>query len=133
MTAADRIGIARGRPSGATRLPIGTDSLSIPPEILPLRCAQRQDKLASHHTLHAFAPRTIGLPSWQLNAFANSGMLATTPLTRYLSGECGLVTALTRRFSGRLFSQAHWAMPMKNRWSGVKPSTDCSDWLAVAS
>ena len=30
-------------------------------------------------------------------------------------GECGLVMALTRRFSARLFSQAHCAMPTKKR------------------
>ena len=67
---------------------------------------------------------TIGWPALHPNAAANSGMLVTMPLTRALPGECGLVTAETRRFSGRWFSQAHCAMPMKKRWSGVKPSFD---------
>ena len=32
------------------------------------------------------------------------------PFTRYFPGECGSVMALTRRFSGRSFSQAHCAI-----------------------
>ena len=40
---------------------------------------------------------------------SNSGMFTTSPFTRYLPGECGSVTAFTRRFSGRSFSHAHCA------------------------
>src|SRR5436305_8622232 len=76
---------------------------------------------------------TIGALSPHLKAFLNSGRFETTPLMRYLPGECGLVIAFTRRFSGRSFSQAHCARPMKNRWSGVKPSTGSSCSLATAS
>ena len=43
-------------------------------------------------------------------------MFDTIPLTRYLPGECGLVMAFTRRFSGLLFSHAHCAKPMKKRF-----------------
>ena len=58
---------------------------------------------------------TIGCPALQLNAFWNSGIFDTTPLIRANPGECGFVTALTRRFSGRWFSQAHCAIPTKYR------------------
>ena len=44
-----------------------------------------------------------------------SGMFDTMPLIRYFPGECGFVIAFARRFSGRWFSQAHCANPMKNR------------------
>ncbi len=44
----------------------------------------------------------MGCPALQLNACWNSGILITTPLIRYLPGECGLVIALTRRFSSTL-------------------------------
>src|SRR5436190_4578722 len=67
-----------------------------------------------HQTRHAF-PFTIACPALQPNALANSGRSDTMPFTRYLPGECGLVMALTRRFSGRWFSQAHCAKPMKKR------------------
>src|SRR5260221_10881995 len=89
--------------------------------------------LDPHHTWHSFAPRTIGALSLQSKAFWNCGRSETMPLMRYLPGEWGLVRALTRRFSLRWFSQAHWAKPMKKRWSGVKPSAGCRFWLAVAS
>ena len=58
---------------------------------------------------------TIGCPTRHANAFPNSGMLDTTPLMRYSSGECGLVMAPSRLFSGRSSPQAHCAMPMKKR------------------
>src|SRR5262249_23053850 len=74
-----------------------------------------------YQTLQAFC-RTIGEFGLHENAFANSGMFETTPLTRYRFDECGLVAALRRSASGRAFS--HWicAKPTKKRCSGVKPS-----------
>src|SRR4051812_43965220 len=75
---------------------------------------------------------TIGWPALHENALKNSGMLLTTPLMRYFSGECGLVTAPRRRFSGRCPPQAHCAMPMKKRWSGVKPSMSFNVLPSVA-
>src|SRR5439155_14455236 len=86
-------------------------------------------RLIAHHTLHAFS-RTIGAfwPQWK--ARWNSGMFETMPLMRYLPGECGLVMAFARRFSGVWALQAHCANPMKKRWSGVKPSIG---WLSFAS
>src|SRR5436853_838872 len=36
---------------------------------------------------------TIGWPGLHENALKNSGILLTTPLIRYFSGECGFVTA----------------------------------------
>src|SRR5213075_239448 len=105
-------------------------------EILP-RSTSRHPVIPSshpntHQTRHAFG-FTIACPALHPNAFANSGRSETMPFTRYLPGECGLVMAFTRRFSGRWFSQAHCAKPMKKRWSGVKPSTDGRFWFAVAS
>src|ERR1051326_5586433 len=74
-----------------------------------------------HQTRQAFG-LTIGAPALHENAFWNSGMFTTTPLMRYLPGECGSVMACWRRLSGRSFSQAHCAKPTKKRWSGVRPS-----------
>src|SRR5664280_2072674 len=74
-----------------------------------------------------------GRPALALKASANSGILTTTPLIRYLPGECGLVTAIRRRFSGRLFSDAHCAKPTKKRCSGVRPSLTSSFTPFVAS
>jgi hypothetical protein len=68
----------------------------------------------NYHTRHILC-RTIGWPGLQPNARWNWGRSETMPLTRYLPGECGLVMAFSRRFSGRLFSQAHYPYPMKNR------------------
>src|SRR5205807_9630451 len=61
---------------------------------------------SGYHTRQAFS-LTMGAPALQEKARANCGRSATMPLMRYLPGECGLVSALTRRFSGRWFSQAH--------------------------
>ena len=58
---------------------------------------------------------TIGWPTLQANAFPNSGMFDTTPLIRYSSGECSLVMAFARLFSGRSSPQAHCAIPIKKR------------------
>src|ERR1035438_10333881 len=66
----------------------------------------------SHHTRQALA-RTIGWLDLQAKALANSGMLETTPLMRYSSGECGSVSACRRLLAGRSSPQAHCAMPMK--------------------
>ena len=62
----------------------------------------------SYQTRQRFAP-TIGCPALQEKARSNSGMFTISPLTRYLPGEWGSVSALTRRFSGRSFSHAHCA------------------------
>ena len=53
-----------------------------------------------HHTRQAFSA-TIGCPALQPNAFWNSGMFETTPLTRNLPGECGSIAA---RMRARLFA-----------------------------
>src|ERR1039457_2494121 len=77
--------------------------------------------------------RTMGWPTLQAKAVANSGMLAATPLMRYSGGECGSVMACTRLLSARSSPQAHCAKPIKNRCSGVKPSMAVSFWSQVAS
>src|SRR3954468_20104233 len=87
--------------------------------------------ILDYQILQAFC-RTIGWPALHENALKNSGMLLTTPLIRYFSGEGGLVTAPRRRFSGRGPPQAHGAIPIKNRWSGVKPSMSFSALPSVA-
>src|ERR1700722_9963147 len=58
---------------------------------------------------------TIGCPTRHAKAFPNSGMLDTTPLILYSSGECSLVMAFIRLFSGRSSPQAHCAIPTKKR------------------
>jgi hypothetical protein len=55
----------------------------------------------------------------QLNAFANSGILATTPFVRYLPGECEFVFACSRAISSLRFSHHICPQPMKNCCSGV--------------
>jgi hypothetical protein len=50
----------------------------------------------AHHVRQAFPPRTIGKPSLQPNAFWNSGMLDTVPLTRKRGMACGSVWACKR-------------------------------------
>ena len=55
-------------------------------------------------------------------AFWNSGMLRTTPFTRYLPVECSLACAIMRANSGRVALAPYLAKPRKKRWSGVKPS-----------
>src|SRR5205814_860184 len=78
------------------------------------QCGWSNRSFGYHHTLQDFL-LTIGRPALHAKARANSGRSATMPSIRYFPGECGLVMALTRRFSGRWFSQAHCAKPMKNR------------------
>src|SRR5260370_8422476 len=78
---------------------------------------------ARYQTLHGVS-RTIGSPIPQEKAFPNSGILETTPLIRYSSGECGFVIAFARLLSGRSSPQPHSAMPMKQPWSAVNPSID---------
>ena len=46
----------------------------------------RRNHVVVHHTRQAFS-RTMGWPALQLNAFWNSGMFSTTPVTRYFPGE----------------------------------------------
>src|SRR5262249_8956052 len=70
--------------------------------------AEEYYSVPDHQTRQRFS-RTMGWPALQLKAFWNSGMLITSPFTRYFPGECGLVMALARRFSGRSFSHAHCA------------------------
>ena len=56
---------------------------------------------------------TIGASALHENAFWNSGMLETAPLTRYFPDECGSVAARSRSNSGRRFSHQIWPNPMK--------------------
>src|SRR5258706_5760780 len=75
-----------------------------------------------YHTRHAVG-RTIGASVLHENAFRNSGMFESGPLTRYLFDEWGLVAAFNRSASGLAFSHQTWPHPRKTRCSGVKPST----------
>lgn len=50
---------------------------------------------------------TIAASALQLKASPNSGIFTTTPLIRYLGGECGSVAACKRKDSGRSSAQAH--------------------------
>jgi hypothetical protein len=59
--------------------------------------------LSVYQTRQAFG-LTIGASALHENAFWNSGMFETTPFTRYLFEECGLVVAFNRSASGRAFS-----------------------------
>src|SRR5208282_3594087 len=86
-----------------------------------LRATSSKARRVHHQMRHRFS-FTIAWPALHANAFSNSGIFTTRPLTRYLPGECGSVMAFMRRFSGRLFSQAHCAFPTKKRCSGVRPS-----------
>src|SRR5206468_1320960 len=72
-----------------------------------------------YQTRQALA-RIMGEPSWQANACANSGMLATTPFTRYLGSEWGSVCARSRASSAEVLAHQTWASPRKKRWAGVK-------------
>jgi photosystem II stability/assembly factor-like uncharacterized protein len=92
----------------------------LPPATPLTRCGRRS-------VIPKLRKRIIkGWPGLQENAWPNCGILETTPLMRYSLGECSLVTALSRLFSGRSSPQAHCAMPMKKRWSGVNPSMGLS-------
>ena len=75
----------------------------------------------------------IGWPALQANALENSCMFTTTPLMRYLSGECGSVKARRRMSSGRSLAQAHCAKPTKKRCSGVSPSAGFRSLFFVAT
>ena len=61
--------------------------------------------------------RTIGASSPHLNAFLNCGRFDTMPLIRYFPGECAFVMAFALKSSGRRFSHAHCAKPMKKNAS----------------
>ena len=95
-----------------------------------LKTDDRRLTTASHQTLHLFS-RTIAEPGLQWNACWNSGMLETTPLARYLSGECGSMVAYMRLVSSRVCEHQLCPYPMKKRCSGVKPSIDSSFWPRV--
>src|ERR1035438_1610803 len=101
---------------------------------LPRPTPKPDPHLCTYQTLQIFSGgfARAALPL-HLKASANSGIFTTTPLIRYLPGECGLVTAIRRRFSGRLFSDAHCAKPTKKRCSGVRPSLTSSLTPFVAS
>jgi hypothetical protein len=68
--------------------------------------------------------RTIGSPGLHPNAFANSGMFASGPLTRQRAGAWGSVSTCCRSASGRAFVRQTCAHERKNRCSGVKPSIE---------
>ena len=75
------------------------DALRRPPSgshAFPLTHSQRPP----HQTLQR-SSGAMRAPVWQWNASWNSGMLATTPLARYWSGECGSTLALSRFSSSR--------------------------------
>ncbi len=63
---------------------------------------ERASTLRSYHTRQALA-RTMGWLARQPKAFWNSGMLETTPFTRYSPGECGSVAARSRACSSVTF------------------------------
>jgi len=62
---------------------------------------------SAHQTRQRFS-RTMGAPALQANAFWNSGILETTPLARYLAGECGSTVARSRCTSGRSALHQLW-------------------------
>ena len=67
--------------------------------------------LLFYHTSHlvlSFFTGFIGVPMSQLNASANSFMLDTTPLMRYILGACTLWVASDIAFSFVLFPQWNW-------------------------
>src|SRR3954462_10877639 len=82
---------------------------------LALILAEGLDEAAALYQILHCCARTMGWPARQANALLNSGMLETTPLMRYSSGECGLVMALARLLSARSSPQAHCAIPTKKR------------------
>ncbi len=99
------------RKSGAEFNPVRTASLGGHGGLHRVKTYLQQDLAGTdlrlgYHTRQRFS-RTMGCPALQLKACWNSGMFTTRPFTRYLPGECSLVMAFTRRFSGRWFSQAH--------------------------
>src|SRR6185295_6634441 len=67
--------------------------------------------------------RTMGAPALQPNALPNSGMLETTPLTRYRPGEWTSVRARRCASSSAWVSHQICPQPRKNLCSAVKPST----------
>src|SRR5882762_433668 len=94
----------------------------------------RRGESAHHQIAQAFPwGFVIGAPALQEKALSNSGMLTTTPLTRYFAGECGFVSAHSRCCSGRVFSHAHCAKPTKKRWSGDRSSRSSSLRSCTAS
>src|SRR6185312_911873 len=80
---------------------------------------------AHHHTLHVFS-WTSGAPFLQPKALANSGMFATTLLTRYLGNECGLLSSATRMTSGRYSEHQTVLYARKNFCKCVSPSSPLS-------
>src|SRR5262249_56980307 len=71
-----------------------------------------------YQTWQAFLA-TMGWPALQPQAFWNSGMLETTPFTRYLSGECSLVWAMRRVNWSVMFSHQIWPHPRNSLCCGV--------------
>src|SRR5579884_4107991 len=66
--------------------------------------------------------RTMASPFLHPNAFANSAMLESGPLTRNCGSGWGLVLAISRAYSSRSLAPHTWAQPRKKRCSGVNPS-----------
>src|SRR5271163_2208933 len=66
--------------------------------------------------------RTMASPFLQPNALANSVMFESGPFPRKRPKGCGLVLAIKRSYSGRLFVPQTCTQPRKKRCSGVKPS-----------
>src|SRR5215471_21636535 len=75
----------------------------------------------SYQTRQA-AARIMGEPALQPKAWANSGMLETTPFTRYLGSAWGSVFTLSVASASVMLEHQTWAWPRKKRWAGVNPS-----------
>src|ERR1039457_2668846 len=89
----------------------------------------RQDRLPGlipnqnlHYQTRQALTLTIGCVALHENAFWNSGMFWTVPLTRKRPGECGSVMARFLASCGAMFSHQTCAKPRNRRCSGVKPS-----------
>src|SRR5580704_11185999 len=76
-------------------------------ESAPPFTSHAQDSKTNYQTRQPFS-RTMGWPDLQWKASRYSGMFATTPLARYLAGECGSTVARRRLFSSRSFSHQLW-------------------------
>ena len=72
----------------------------------PFHAASRAALQRNHQIFtRSFSARNALSVAWQENALANSGRLASGPLTRKRAGECGLVVMKTRSCSGRVRSR----------------------------
>ena len=68
---------------------------------------------SAHQTTHALRGR-IFAPALQRNAFANSGVADSVPLTRHFGGEWTSTVASSFSKSGRIFAHHAWPNARKN-------------------